>query len=63
MIQVIMIIDTDGNVRVQDVEGAGKSCEEVTADVEKALGLVDESSRTQTDNYVKPVEGTIKIEH
>jgi hypothetical protein len=60
--RVTIIIGKDGNVISTDVEGAGTSCGEVTASVEKALGLVDESSRELTANYNKPIEGTLTLD-
>lgn len=59
--QIKFIIDKKGNVKVEDVCGAGMSCEQMTADIEKALGSVDEGSRAHTDNYVKPIIGDITL--
>jgi len=47
-------IDRDGNVSIENVEGYGSSCLEVTARLEKALGVVDENSRVMTDEFNSP---------
>jgi hypothetical protein len=41
-------IDNKGDTRIVDITGAGKSCQELTGDLEKTLGLVDEKSRETT---------------
>ena len=41
-------IDKKGDTRIVDVHGAGKNCQELTGDLEKTLGLVDEKSRETT---------------
>ena len=55
-------IDTKGNVRVVDVCGAGTSCQEFSADIEKLLGVADESTRQNTDELYKSVENKLTIE-
>jgi len=41
-------IDNKGDTRIVDVLGAGKDCQQVTGDLEKTLGLIDEKSRETT---------------
>ena len=49
-------IETNGNVKIIDVTGAGASCHEATQDIEKLLGTVDESSRQLTESYYQTVD-------
>jgi hypothetical protein len=42
-------IDTEGNVKIDKLEGYGSGCLETTKFLENALGEVDESSRKLTD--------------
>ena len=41
-------IDKKGDTRIVDVNGAGANCQQITGDLEKTLGLVDEKSRETT---------------
>ena len=41
-------IDKKGDTRIVDVNGAGTNCQQITGDLEKTLGLVDEKSRETT---------------
>lgn len=50
-------IDKQGVTTLVDAEGFGTSCKSVTARVEQRLGKVDESSRENTDNMYRQVEG------
>ena len=41
-------IDGKGNTRIVDVNGAGAECQQLTSDLEKTLGVVDEKTRETT---------------
>lgn len=49
-------IDKQGNARIIDVIGAGASCQTLTGDLEKALGVVDEKSRESTSSAYQDVD-------
>jgi hypothetical protein len=50
------IINNEGNILVEKVEGYGSSCLEVTRNLEKALGKADESSRKLTAEFNNSAE-------
>jgi hypothetical protein len=56
------LIDTDGNVRIANVEGFGDSCLDATKLLEQRLGQVDASSRKTTDELYASSDHTIGIE-
>ena len=47
-------ISKDGNVTVVDAVGYGPGCTEATRNVERRLGVADNSSRAPTENMYKP---------
>lgn len=47
-------VDTEGNVKIANVEGYGAGCLEATKWLEKVLGRADETTRTLTDEINKP---------
>jgi hypothetical protein len=56
-------IGTNGNITGTDTCGMGAGCQEATADIEKMLGQVDESSRKSTaDAFVKADDLILKRE-
>ena len=54
--KIVFKIDNEGSVAITEVEGYGSSCLEATKQIEKGLGLVDETSRKFTSEYNDPVE-------
>lgn len=48
-------VDTEGNVKIANVEGYGAGCLEATKWLEKVLGQADESTRTITDEINNPI--------
>jgi hypothetical protein len=53
---ITFIIDNNGNVKVDKVEGYGSGCLEATKLIEDRLGGAEEGSREMTEEYNKPVE-------
>jgi hypothetical protein len=53
--KIVFKVNKEGNVSIDEVEGYGSSCLDVTKLLEKALGKADESSREFTDEYNDPV--------
>jgi hypothetical protein len=49
-------VANNGNVTIVDVVGAGSNCQNATADLEKALGIVDEKSRETTASAYQDVD-------
>ncbi len=49
-------IAKNGDVTVVDVLGAGSGCQELTKDLEVALGIVDEKSRETTSAAFQDVD-------
>jgi hypothetical protein len=53
---ITFIIDKDGNVKVDKVEGYGSGCLEATKLIEERLGGAEESTRNLTEEYNEPIE-------
>lgn len=49
------LIDPDGNVRIDKLEGYGEGCLEATKFLENSLGASDENSRKLTDEINSPL--------
>lgn len=52
--KLVFKIDKEGNVLIDKVEGFGSSCLEATKIIERALGIVDESTRKFTEEFNEP---------
>ena len=57
--RITAIIEKNGDVRFLNAIGLGMGCQQATADIEKALGIIDENSRALTDNYYQEVDPLI----
>jgi hypothetical protein len=55
---VTFIIDNNGNVKIDKVEGYGSSCLDATKFLEERLGGVEESTRELTEEYNEPITGS-----
>jgi len=51
MKRIELLIDSNGATKVVNATGFGKDCLNATANMERRLGAVDESSRELTDGY------------
>lgn len=57
--QIDFTIDEEGNVSIQVKGVAGAECEKLTREIEEALGVV--SDRSRTSEYYIPTATTEKI--
>jgi hypothetical protein len=57
------LIDREGNVKIDKLEGYGSGCLEATKFLEQALGGVDESSRRLTEEINKPISASSADEY
>ena len=53
---ITFIIDNNGNVKVDKVEGYGSSCLEATKLIEERLGGAEEGTRQLTEEFNEPVK-------
>jgi hypothetical protein len=53
---ITFIIDNNGNVKVDKVEGYGSSCLEATKIIEDRLGGAEEGTRQLTEEFNEPVK-------
>ena len=53
-------VGNDGNVTLIDVHGSGQNCQDITASIDKAIGVIDEKSRETTAAAYEAVDD-IKI--
>jgi hypothetical protein len=54
-------IDDDGKITIKVIGGEGKECLELTKEIEEALGLVTERTKT-SEFYVEPAKTEEKVE-
>jgi hypothetical protein len=56
-------INKQGVTTLLDAEGYGSTCQEATAQVERRLGVADESSRASTSSlYAEPEQQAAQLE-
>jgi GTP cyclohydrolase III len=51
--QIVFKVNNEGHVTIDKLEGYGSGCLDATKMLERALGMVDESSRKMTHEYDK----------
>lgn len=54
--KVVFKIDKDGNVKIDEINGYGSGCADLTKFMEKRLGQPMESTRKFTEEYNEPIE-------
>jgi hypothetical protein len=53
---ITFIIDNNGNVKVDKVEGYGAGCLEATKLIEERLGGAEEGTRQLTEEFNEPIK-------
>ena len=53
--KIKVLIQKDGNIKINDVEGVGAGCVDVVTKLTELLGVGDENSKEYTEHYEEEV--------